>query len=77
MENDRIISIKKGNDIAHFGRESLSLLYVFVQRPLGTKRNCIVTTRRDCSLQEVFFEVVLLDPVEIHIESYLYGNRYD
>ena len=46
MENDRIISIKKGNDIAHFGRESLSLLYAFVQRPLGTKPNCVVTTRR-------------------------------
>ena len=47
-----IISIKKGNDIAHFGRESLSLLYAFVQRPLGTKPHCVVTTRRGCSLQE-------------------------
>ena len=47
MENDRIISIKKGNDIAHFGRESLSLLYAFVQRPLGTKPNCVVKTRRE------------------------------
>ena len=70
-----IISIKKGNDIAHFGRESLSLLYAFVQRPLGTKPHHVITTRRGCSLQKE--GVLLLNPVEIHIERYLYCNRYD
>ena len=38
--------------IARSGNESLSLLYAFVQRPVGTKPHCVVMTWRGCSLQE-------------------------